>query len=107
MKNLITHSICSFLAFCLFMSFTNPAPNNISESKNSITVTVKSSSGSAQKVVADVCGGISCIGQTKAVYTDKYGSATVSFSDGCRLCNIYLDGKSNKGTYKDGESYTF
>ena len=78
--------------------------------KNSITVKVTSSSGSAKKgvrVVGEVCGGISCIGQTDAVYTDSNGYATITFSSGCKLCDIYLDGKSNEGTYRDGEEYGF
>jgi len=90
------------------MGFTSPTPNNLSKSKNSLKVTVNSSSGTAQKgvrVVAEVCGGISCIGQTKAVYTDKNGVVTITFSEGCKVCDIYLDGKSNKGSYKDGGRY--
>ena len=108
MKNLTILSICFSLSFFLFMSFTSSTSNNLSKSKNSLTVTVNSSSGSAKKgvrVVAEVCGGISCIGQTDAVYTDKNGVATITFSEGCKVCNIYLDGNSNKGSYKDGESY--
>jgi hypothetical protein len=79
-------------------------------SKNSCTVYVKYSSGSAAegiKIVGDVCGGISCVGQTPAVYTDKDGKATIEWSDGCKLCYIYVKGTSHKGEYENGKTYNF
>ena len=77
--------------------------------RNSLTIYVESSSGSAKsgvKAVGGVCGGIACAGQTDKVYTDSDGKATIYFSDGCRVCKIYLNGKAYEGDYRDGGSYT-
>ena len=80
------------------------------DSKNSCTVKVTYSSGNSMsgvRVVGSVCGGISCSGNTKAVNTDSNGKATIYWSDGCKLCYIYIAGKEHKGTYKNGGTYTF
>jgi len=79
-------------------------------SKNSCSVYVKYSNGSAAegvKVSGDVCGGVSCVGNTGNVYTDKNGKATIEWSDGCKLCYIYVKGTSHKGEYENGKTYNF
>ena len=95
--------------FAISTAFTGKETKG-SGSKNSCIVYVKYSSGSATegiKIVGEVCGGISCVGQTSAVYTDKYGKATVEWSEGCRLCYIYVKGTSHKGEYENGKTYNF
>lgn len=95
--------------FAINTAFTGKESKSAS-SKNSCTVYVKYSSGSAAegiKIVGDVCGGISCIGQTSAVYTDKDGKATVEWSEGCKLCYIFVKGTSHKGDYENGKTYNF
>ena len=105
-------SLVAIIFAIVSMSFLlNDDGNNVTpDSKNSCTVKVTYSSGSGQsgvRVVGSVCGGISCSGNTSAVYTDSDGYATIEWSEGCKLCYIYIDGKSYKGHYKDGEIYTF
>lgn len=110
MKKVMISFLAIFIA-TVSMSFNinddeTPSP----QSKNSCTVKVTYSSGSGAsgvRVVGDVCGGISCSGNTSAVYTDSDGYATIEWSEGCKLCYIYIDGKSYKGNYKDGGSYSF
>ena len=95
--------------FVISTAFTGKETNSAS-SKNSCTVYVKYSSGSAAegiKIVGDVCGGVSCVGQTPAVYTDKDGKATIEWSEGCRLCYIYVKGTSHKDDYQNGKTYNF
>ncbi len=80
------------------------------ESKNSCTVTVTYSSGSpasSVKVGYEVGGGMSCVGGGTAGYTDSNGEVTVEWSDGCKCTYIYVDGRSHKGPFEDGGSYTF
>lgn len=96
------------MIFAFSTAFTSKS--TAKASKNSCTVIVNYSSGSAAsgiKVSGDVCGGISCAGNTGNVYTDKNGKVTVEWSEGCKLCYIYIKGSSNKGEYKDGGTYTF
>ena len=105
-------SLIAIIFATVSMSFMlNDDGSNVTpDSKNSCTVKVTYSSGSGQsgvRVVGSVCGGISCSGNTSAVYTDSDGYATIEWSDGCKLCYIYIDGKSYKGNYEDGGSYSF
>jgi len=95
--------------FAISTAFTNK--NNAAPSaKNSCTVIVKYSDGSLAtdiKVSGDVCGGVSCIGNTGNVYTNKNGEVTVEWSEGCNLCYIYVKGTSHKDDYKNGKTYNF
>lgn len=103
------------IAAVAMMSFTlmgNTGNDDAKEpnGKNSCIVVVKYSSdspASSVRVVGSVCGGISCSGNTKAVYTDSNGKATIYWSEGCKLCYIYIDGKEYKGSYSHGGSYNF
>lgn len=95
--------------FVLSTAFSGKEKKETS-SMNSCTVYVKYSSGSPAsgiKVSGDVCGGVSCVGGTGNVYTDKNGKATIEWSDGCRLCYIYVKGTSHKGDYQNGKTYNF
>jgi len=95
--------------FAISTAFTGKETKSTS-SKNSCTVYVKYSNGSAAegiKVSGDVCGGVSCVGGTGNVYTDKNGKATIEWSEGCRLCYIYVKGTSHKGDYQNGKTYNF
>ena len=103
-------SLVTVIFAVVSMSFMlNNDETDAALSKNSCTITVTNSSGngiSGVRVVGSVCGGISCIGNTKAVNTNSDGEATIYWSDGCKLCAVYVDGKEHSGTYKDGGSYT-
>lgn len=95
--------------FAISTAFTGKETKSVS-SKNSCTVYVKYSSGSVAegiKIAGEVCGGISCIGHTRTVYTDKNGKATIEWSEGCKLCKIYVKGTSHKGEYENGKTYNF
>lgn len=95
--------------FAISTAFTGKETKEMS-AKNSCTVYVKYSNGSAAegiKVSGDVCGGISCVGGTGNVYTDKNGKAIIEWSDGCRLCYIYVKGTSHKDDYQNGKTYNF
>lgn len=97
-----------FIAVTAFTNNNNG--NTVPSDKNSCTVIVKYSNGSPAadiKVSGDVCGSISCIGNTGNVYTDNNGKATIEWSDGCKLCYIYVKGTSHKDDYKNGETYNF
>ncbi len=111
MKKVII-SLTAILFVLVSMSFMlNDEDSKVNPtSENSCTVQVTYSSGSGMsgvRVVGDVCGGMSCVGSTTAVYTNSDGYATIEWSDGCNLCYIYIDGKSYKGSYSDGGSYSF
>jgi len=102
----LTLALVIFAISTAFTSKDNAAPSD----KNSCTVIVKYSDGSPAadiKVSGDVCGGISCIGNTGNVYTDKNGKVTVEWSDGCKLCYIYVKGTSHKDEYQNGKTYNF
>lgn len=102
--------------FVLLVLFALPLFSNVfghnqatPEGDNSCTVIVKYSNGSPAegiKISTDVCGGVSCVGG-KNFYTDEDGQVTVTWSEGCNLCYIYVKGTAHKGNYEDGETYTF
>jgi len=112
MKKVLMTLTSLFLFAALSMSFVTNSNSDDNQSirKSYCTIKVKNSSGSAAsnvKVVGSVCGGISCVGNTKAFYTDSDGEVTISWSDGCNLCYVYIDGKEYRQKCKDGGSYTF
>lgn len=112
MKRLTISFFALFLFAAVSMSFISNDSINNDElvRQNSCTIKVENSSGSAAssvKVVGSVCGGISCVGNTKAYYTDSNGEVTIYWSEGCNLCYVYIDGKEHKKKCTNGGSYTF
>ncbi len=82
----------------------------ITNSKNSCTVYVTTSSGNPAnyiKVVGVVCESITCLGNTEEFRTDKTGKAIVEWSHDCRICTFYIDGNSRKGDFRNGGTYNF
>lgn len=111
MKKLVSVLVATLVAVVVMsFTFSNGSDKaNEPNGDNSCTVYVKYSSGSAAsgvKVSTDVSGGVSCVGGRK-FYTNSDGKATVQWSEGCKLKYIYIDGKSHKGEYKNGGTYTF
>ena len=103
-------TIISKLIFVLFLfiSVNSGITSNLapSDSYCKFLITKGNKPVKNARVVGDVCGGISCSGQTKPSYTDKDGYATISFSEGCKLCAVFINGKEYEGTFKNGNSYT-
>lgn len=101
----ITISIATLLFFTSFISF-----NKNYADKQSFKVVVKYKSEAPAegiKVNYDVCGGVSCIGGGKNVYTDKNGEAVIEWASGCKVCYVYIKGIAYEGDYRDGEVYYF
>ncbi|MEZ4907283.1 MAG: hypothetical protein R2771_06520 [Saprospiraceae bacterium] len=110
MKNL---KLISFIFMTFFIvlsgniySSENANPKNLTD-KNSCTIIVLKNGNPVKsaRVVGDVCGDISCSGQTSAEYTDQNGYATIKFSKGCKLCSVFVNGKEYSGKYLNGETY--
>lgn len=78
------------------------------DADNTCTLKVKTRHGGAAasvKVSTDVSGGISCSGG-RSFYTDSDGEVTLRWVSGCKLRNIYVDGRGYEVDYRDGGSYT-
>jgi len=80
----------------------------MSSEKNKCKLSVKTKHGSPAKYVrvsTSVSGSIACVGGS-SFKTDSSGEVTLTWSSGCSLKKIYVDGKEYKVDYKDGGSYS-
>jgi len=112
--HIIKNTILSFVIIFSSFSFVTPDSHYFNQNKtnimsrNSCSLKVRTSSGSAArsvKVTTDVSGGISCIGG-KSFYTDPDGYVNLDWSQGCYLKHIFIAGKGYDVDFKNGNSYS-
>ena len=95
------------LAVSCFLATSAFTPKTVG---GTLHIYVKDSYGNPADYVRvnyDVCASLSCAGGGSDVRTDKKGYAEIRWTTSCDICTIYVNGKSHKGKYTAGNSYTF
>lgn len=104
---------CSFIVLTAFFNIAMTAPNESTINTKImgdyyLYVHVAHADGgnySGAKIQGSVCGALG--GVTETEYTDSKGYAKLTFSSSDALCKIFVNGKTEKGRWKSGETAYF